>query len=368
MKISFYSFLLCTFVASAAIADRRITDLPSVMQTEGISGLLKMVAANKIAPPRIPSKWHLEHRTKNYDEKREAIDAREFGFRIVEELEVEELSQRERFADEMLFDQTVMLLDFSDWCVETVGWGNMVLANKCLELAAVASIRLTANTNFPVEKCEKIVSRLSPEWMKPRARASVLNDEARTNLFALAFVESNEELNMACGAGWFLMEFAKKNPPPDFRMPPNKSLNIAAAKSNLDFFEESPYLPNNISLRSSWDYRMFECFRGGFGIHIYREAENILNFRKTIGYFPTKFKKTMEAQEDLERMIKLAEKHGSKVTPVENEPSFDPIKEAFRVAWFNRPNRRISDDGKFITAYKSYKKVITGTYSKHDVP
>jgi hypothetical protein len=364
MKTIFYLFLFCAFFASAAIADSRIADLSSALQNGGISNFLQVAKSSGFAPPSIPSKWHLENRAKTYDEKQIAIYAREFGFRIVEALEVEALSQRERFADEMLFDQTVMLLDFSDWCVETVGWGNTILANQCLELAATASARLTANTNFPIEKCEQIVSRLSPEWMSPRARAAFLNSEAGTNLFALARIISSDELDMAYGAGRYLARYKNRTPPRDTRLPPNKSLNIAIAKDSLDFFEESPSLPNNTPLRSAWDYRMSERFRGGFGFHIYREAESILTFRKAIGYFPRKFERSAEEQAHLDKMIKLAEKYDDKVTPAEDEPSFDPVSEAFRLAWYNRPNRKIKDENNYFPALRAYKKSLLECIAK----
>jgi hypothetical protein len=373
--IVFCASLFYALAASSIFGKNPIDDLSSALQSGGVSTLLQVAKSSGFAPPSIPSKWHLENRAKTYDEKQTAIYAREFGFSIVEAIEDEERMQRDLFADEALFKQTLMLLDFSDWCMETVGWGNMVLANQCLELAAAASARLAANTNFPIGKCEKIVLRLSPEWMKPRARAEVFNVEAGTNLFTLAFVESKEELDMACGAGWFLMEFANKNPPPDFRMPPNKSLNIATAKKNLDFFEEYAYLPNNISLRSFWDYRMFECFRGGFGYHIYREAEGILDFRKTIGHFPEKYARSDAEQKQLEKDIIEYAKVGIKITPAENEPSFDPIREAFRRAWNKRPNRMRGDENKYENAFMAYKKVTSGAYggrefsdNNNDVP
>ena len=362
MKTTLHSFLFCVFAVGAAIAENRITDFSSALKNGGVSDLLQVAKSSGYAPPRIPLKWHLEHRAATNAEKQQATKSRELGFEIVAAIEDERRIQCDSFADETLFKQAIMLLDFSDWCVGTAGWGNMLLAHECLELAAVASIRLTANTNFPIEKCEQIVSRLSPKWMDARARAAVLNNEAGTNLFALAFVESTAELDMACGAGWFLMEFANKKPLPGFRMPPNKSLITDVAKSNLDFFVESPFSPNFESLRVSWDYRMFERFRGGFGDNIYRDAEDIVDFRKTIGFFPEKFIRTDAEQRQLEEGIKAYAKLGIKVTPEEESPSFDPIHEAFKQTWYKRPNRTRGDENGYVNAFWAYKKVVSGAY------
>ena len=362
MKTVFYSFLLCALAASTANADNCGVDLSSALQDGGVSNLLRTVKSNGFTPPRIPSKWHLEHRAATDAEKQQATKSRELGFEIVAAIEDERRIQCDSFADEMLFKQAIMLLDFSDWCIATIGWGNMLLAYECLELSAIASIRLTANTNFPIEKCEMIISRLSPEWMNPRERAAILNNEAGTNLFTLAFVESTEELDMACGAGWYLSRYKNRTPPSDTRLPPNKSLNIDIAKSNLDFFEEAPFSPNFKSLRASWDYRMTERFQGGFGYSICRDAEDIVDFRKTIGYFPEKFVRTEAEQRQLEEDIKEYAKWGLKIRPVEEEPSFDPMHEAFKRTWYKRPNRTLGDENGYVNAFWAYKRVVSGVY------
>ena len=368
MKTIFYLLLFCASFASAAIADSRIADLSSALQNGGVSNLLQAANSNGIEPPRIPSKWHLEHRVKTDAEKQTAEHAREFGFRIVEALEEEERIQRDSFADEALFKQTMMLLDFSDWCVETAGWGNMLLANESLRLAATASIQLAANTNFPIEKCEQIISRFSPEWMTPRARAEVLNNEAGTNLFALAFVTSTEELDMACGAGWFLMTFEAKTPSSGFHMPSNKSLNIPAAKSNLDFFVDAPNPPERNSFGASWDYRMFQRFKYGFEAQIHDEVKGILAFRKEVGYFPEKYVRSDAERRQLEKDITEYAKVGIKITPFEDDPSFDPLKESFRRAWNKRSNRTKGDDKVYVDAFRAYKNVISGVYGGREFP
>ena len=354
--------LLCAFTAGSAFGENLLDDLSSALQAAGVSNLLTFAKNNGIASPRIPSKWHLEHRTTTDEEKQQSVLARKFGFQIVEALDNEEKQQRDSFADEVLFKQTLMLLDFSDWCMETVGWGNMLLANRCLDLAAVASARLATNTNFPIERCELAVSRLSPEWMSSRARAAVLNNEAGTNLFALAFVESTEELDMACGAGRYLARYKNIKPPSDTRLPPSRSLDILAAKLNFDFFIDTPNSPDHKSLNASWDYRMFQRFRHGFATQIQDEAKNVLIFRKTIGCFPEKYARSEEEQRQLEDDIKEYAKVGIKITPPEDEPSFDPLKEAFRRAWNKRATRIKGDEKVYVNAFWAYKKVMSGVY------
>ena len=357
-------FILVFFVSVNGVAMEvpDIKGLSSAVEVGGLSNLMRFAQSNRMLPPAIPSKWHLEHRIKTPDEQRLAEATREFGFLLVESLEREERVQRETPADDRLYAQTERLLDFADWCLKTPGWGNAVLVNRARTLAAIASMRLTVNTNFPIVKCEQIVSRLSEDPLGPKARAAAMNAEARTNLFNLAEVDSDEELDMACGVGWSL----DKTAPEGWRIPSCRSLNIEIAKNNLDFFADAPYSPNWESPRASWAYRLFPNFRNGFEWNIFRKAEGVLVFRKEIGCFPRKFVMTTAERESLEKEIRLYAKHGMKITPPEADPSFDALKEAFRRAWYESQNRMLKDCKGYVWALEAYRRVISGAYSPLD--
>lgn len=194
-----------------------------------------------------------------------------------------------------------------------------------------------------------------------------MNTDARTNLFSLAKVDSNEELDMACGAGRYLSRYSGRTPPADTHLPPNKSLNLEAANANLDFFADSPYSPNWESPRTSWDYRLFLSFRGGFEWNLYREVERLYKFREVVGYFPKKFSMSREERDALDKEIQLYAKYGMKITLPEQDPLFDPWKEAFRRVWYTRPKRKLDEDNDYVSAVAAYKKVISGVYSLHDI-
>ncbi|MGI6749706.1 MAG: hypothetical protein ACOX6A_04215 [Atribacter sp.] len=343
-----------------------IKGLSTAVEAGGLSNLMRFAESSRTPPPAIPSKWHVEHRTKTPEERRLAEAVRDFGFLLVESLEQEERVQRETPADGRLYAQTEGLLDFSDWCMKTPGWGNVVLANHAWMLAANASLRLTSNIDFPIEKCEAITMRLVNDPLAPRMRAAAMNAEANTNLFNIAKVDSDEEMDMACGAGWFLMTFDGKTIPEGFHMPPNKSLNIPVAKANLDFFSEAPLSPDWESPRASWNYRLFTTLRGGSNKYFYQRAQGLLQFRKEIGFFPKKFVRSEEERAALNKDIQTYAAHGIKITPVEEAPSFDPWKEAFRRVWYERGNRKTSEDNHYVYAVSAYKLVISGAFSPLD--
>ncbi len=363
------TLLFCTVCIhhSAFAQDDRLESLFDSLDSNGISGIMKYVREEGISPPSIPSQWNVEKRTNNADERREKARIRAFGLALAESVEKTVAGQRELKADETLYEWVETLCDFADWCAETPGWGNQVLANYSLEQVAAISTRLTANTDFPIEKCEAVVARLSPEWLGPCGRAAAMNAEAGTNLFILAQVDSNEELDRACGAGWFLMSFEGKAVPEGFSMPSNKSLNVPAAKANLDFFSVPSASLEFQSPRSSWNQRLFVNFRGGFGWDVYRRAEALLQFRKTLGGFPRKFIRSPEEEEHLKSRIELAERFGAKVVRVEEKSDYDPLKEGFIQAWNNRPNRNISQQKIAPLAFSAYKQVISGAFSPLDI-
>ena len=369
MNKNLYRLIIC-FVACfpfwAIAQGHELEPLLETLDSGGIANFMAYVKDGGVLPPSIPSLWNVENRTKTVEEQRVKTRIRAFGFALAESVEKTIENQRQLNADESLYQWTETLCDFADWCATTPGWGNQVLANHSLEQVAAISTRLIANTNFPIERCEKIVERLSPEWLGPRGRAAAMNADVETNLFHLAMVDSNEELDMACGAGWFLMTFEGKPIPEGYQMPRNKSLNVLAAKANLDFFL-TPSVPSEFqSPKASWEERLFVYFRGGFGWDVYRRAEALLQFRKTLGGFPQKFMRSPQEEEHLKQRIKLAEEFGAKVVRVEDKPDYDPLKEGFIQAWDKRPNRDISQQKIALLAFSAYKRVISGAFSPLD--
>ena len=361
-----FIFVFLILLNGVAMEAPDIKGLSTAVETGGLTNLMQFAEGSRTPPPAIPSKWHVEHRTKTPEERRLAEAVRDFGFLLVESLEQEERVQRETPADSRLYAQTEELLDFSDWCMKTPGWGNAVLVNRARTLAAIASMRLTVNTNFPIEKCEQIVSRLSEDPLGPKARAAAMSVDAGADLFILEEVASNEELDMAYGAGWFLMTFAGKSIPEGFHMPPNSSLNVEVATTNLDFFVEKTLLNGLESPTTEWEDRSFGRFRYGFEWCLYREAEGLLKFRKEIGCFPRKFVMTTAERDSLEKEIHFYAKHGMKITPPEEDPSFDPLKEAFRRAWYENQGRMLKDCNGYVWALEAYRRVISGAYSPLD--
>ena len=289
------------------------------------------------------------------------------GLLILTELERLERIQKNTHADVALFIQAETLLDFKDWCMKTPGWGNVLLANRAWSMASESALRLTANLHFNENQCEAIIERLSEDPLSPRLRTAAMNAEAATNLFHIAKVDSQKELEAAWGAGWFLMTFDGNKVPDGFHIPQHKSLNVPAAKANLDFFVEDTSLLSGTTLRDGWNYRLLSTLRGASNEYVIKRAKAFLRFRKEIKYFPKKLERSDEELERLKRDIELYKAHGMKITPMENDPSFDPWKEAFRRAWYERQNKNPLEDNFYVYAVSAYKLVISGELSPLDV-
>ena len=163
---------LCAVADEPAYADR-IAVLNRALQDGGVTGLLAVVSDHRWDAPWIPSKWHVENRIKDGERVKVADAGRDFGFRLAKHLE----SVAEQFQSlppgEELCSLSLRMCDLSDWCASTDGRENLFLARRCLDLAAVGLGRVTASLDFPLEKCQILAARMSPQpdWMSEAKRA-----------------------------------------------------------------------------------------------------------------------------------------------------------------------------------------------------
>ena len=162
---------------------KRFALMRETVQTKSIEEFMAAVHENKWAMPRIPSKWHVEKRVKDEEEKQRLRAACDLGFQMA--LRLPEFGQNQTLetSKQLLFEQSLMLCDLSDWCASTVVYGNFFLARECLVLASIGLCRLTADMDFPIDKCQKLAFRLNPQWLGQSRLLHVLNNEAGAMIF-----------------------------------------------------------------------------------------------------------------------------------------------------------------------------------------
>ena len=366
-------FVAITFIwtltgnAHALNETAQIEQMAETLQKQGLTGFIETVRANQWDAPRIPSKWFVDSRITGGEEKRRAAVARDFGYQLAIQLDKFAQEQQTLPPANVLFQRSILLCDAGDWCTKTVGYGNIFLAQRCIDLAAVGLARLTASLEFPLTDCEKLAAKMRPEWQGMAYRLRVLNGEAEANLFINANV-TDEQLDWQWAIGWTLrVEKEKKKTLVGFIKQPDPGIvNVHVVTNNLDFFveNESPLLP--FTLLRSWDCRRHRIIAMGLGLQTVDKALGLLDFRKVIGFFPKEFVRSEEEWRKLREEIKEAAKWGARITPEEESSSYDPLNEAFRRAWLNRPNRKIGDQDHYGTAFHAYKDVISGRFFDRD--
>jgi len=126
--------------------------------------------------PPIYSAWHTEHVAKEEarDEKKKN---RELGRRIVKI--TEDWSKDLRSTDELteVHQKTGMVLSFADWVAGEPCYGNLIVAARCQDVAAIGVCKLLIDLEFPMEKIGPLLDRLNADWYEPSARGEAINRE-----------------------------------------------------------------------------------------------------------------------------------------------------------------------------------------------
>jgi hypothetical protein len=336
--------------------------LSDEVQRNGVEGLMKVVKDKGLSAPRIPSRWFVEECIQDNDEKARAKAAREFGQIIINELEKLAQEQQTLPAGELLFKRTFMLCNAGDWCAETVGYGNIFLARRFLDLAAVGLARLTVATNYPLSNCEMLATRMTPPWLGMDYRLQLLNQEVGTNLFVNSKI-TNQELDWQWSVGWSMWTMKGKTDPGRWLEAPNPTfVNLEAFTNNLLFFTftENPGSP--VTLRRSWDCRQHRLIASGLALPSISKALSVLNFRSVVAGFPSKLVRSAEETKKRDAEIIEAAKWGIKITKAEDDPSYDPLDWAFRREWLKRPHRNVSEDNQYVIALQAYREVNGGVF------
>lgn len=312
----------------------------------------------------MPSKWSVEHRPGSDDRRKIDLAGREFGRKLAVQLDAVAFSLQKLPPGPELNTQAYLLCDLSDWCASTTGYGNLFLAQRCLDLAAVGLARLTASLDFPLADCQKLAARMSPPWMSVETRARTLNDEAGTNLFAVSGTQT--EMEKTWGSGGFLMRERRSGiSRPQGQEPGRGFVETPTIRNNLDFFEddnEPPAAP--LTLVRSWDSKRYERIVNGLELQNINKALALLKFRSVVGRFPEKAEFSDDQLQQHEKAVAEAAKYGLTVSRMdEGQPSG---KAAFAQAWGQRPDRNPADHTLYASAWQAYSEVKSGQFVDQD--
>jgi len=296
--LCFYLLLIVPITTGANEVSRTVSiavlkEMQAILEQKGVSGFIDEAKKQNWPTPHIPTKWHVEHISTGADQRVETV-SREFGKELVGRLAALAPKLRQPITQEQRYEYTVQLLDLSEWCAATEGYGNVLLAQRCLNLACVPLAPLIADLSFPAERYAPLLKRLKPSWLGPEVRRRILNKEAGAEVFPRAEKQQEElEAVWAWGGIWrrerhdpgfidrewkaYPEEYAKRRDSPVIR-------------ANLDFFADDEYWkrPKPGTLKTRWEIKWHEMLVGGWGeVTTANAALALAEFRAKVGHFPT---------------------------------------------------------------------------------
>jgi len=248
----------------------RLVLMREAVQTKTIEEFMVAINENNWIMPRIPSKWHIENRVENEEEKHLLQAARDFGYQLALRLKTLEQEQLEIQPQNTLYQRTHLILDLSDWCAKPVGYHNYILAWECLNLSVFGLNRLTVSKEFPIEKCEILSKRLNPDWFGKTRLLQILNDEAGAVLFIndqIPYIKLTWEFGgrdqlMRDNDSLRTMEEAEKQLGINFFKPDARFINIQTFLKNKDFFNEPNRFPELPKSFETWNSRHYTWLVG----------------------------------------------------------------------------------------------------------
>jgi hypothetical protein len=312
----------------------RITAMRSIVESGDLRSFVDQAKRNGWTAPHIPSQWHVENAS-SPNRKSIELAARGLGKAFAKQFADIAPSMQTMVADERLSAVTLMLLDLSDWCATTEGYGNVLLAQRCLDLAAVGVARLTANLDFPVERCQALLVRTNPSWMSATMAVRVLNKDAGAEVFTTT---DRAEMERIYASGQRLLA-EQRNPqllaerqrnPRGLRL-----IETPAIKANLSFFdgvEIGQVKP--LTLINLWDKSWHLRIINGLELQSIQKAKGLAEFRRLIGKFPDKSFFSSEQLQKIEQWSREFSEKNKITRVVTSVGVFDSLeKAAFAHAW-----------------------------------
>ncbi len=338
------------------------SQVENLIIVESNFSVVKFVAAvksNHVVAPVIHSKWYVD-KIIDPDTRDRERGIRDAGKVLAERLDGWSESLGNLRSPEEITMECKSLLDLSDWLAASKGYGNLIIAFRCQDIASVGIGRLAVDLNYSYQAVSGLLSRLEASWQSPVARAEVLNDEAKTKLFDVSgknYAAAQKELTETWQNGEQTVHFqnmrqqsnqvldlVERRIPSDIDANDLEDLrkNIFAASSLSsdvkDFFTDtssSEYPARPWTVSRLWDIKRHSFFVGGdLQSTNARKLDMLLRFRQRVGNFPDQLSVTPEQAAAEQADILAAAKKGIRI--VSREKAYGSArKAAFAAAWRN---------------------------------
>ncbi|MCF8468799.1 MAG: hypothetical protein K9G33_15470 [Sneathiella sp.] len=322
-----------------------ISKLAASLKEEGIAEFLAGAGKEFSGAPRIDSRWHIDTVCQP-SARTAALEARHFGKDAIDQIDKFAEDVRAYYPPTDSVRRCQILLDLADWIASETGYGNLFIAARCHDLAAVEIGRLIADAGLPLGTGQGLLERSNAAWYAPEVRAAVLNREAGAVLFRahLALI-TQQDLDAVWKLG-VLCELEEQNPQlkiarqgiPPKGLEPWKDISASISTSfkshaeierNAAFFRDDPYNAGN-TLSETWELKHHMRLVVGLRPRSFHDLAALAAFRKAVGYFP-------------ERAPRGGHPFGS-----EGEAAFDE-------AW--RPHATPANHTTYVRAWATYSQI-----------
>jgi hypothetical protein len=280
-----------------------IEDMTVLLLKSAPADFLRVVSSNRWTAPVIWSKWYVD-RVQDKDALQVMVRNRAFGRALVARLDDWATDMRTATSLGQCTANGAALLDVADWLASAKGYGNLLLASRCRDIAAVGLGKVVADLGTPLEAASSLVSRLDAPWFSPFVRAAVLDAEAGTNLFnvsGLSPMEAEKRLEDTWRNGRLLrLKYSSPEAKAAFEGQTNAANAVLAEmvqrkglqpdesaifQQNLSFFADDP-LPRPLTLPNMWGAKRHEKLVVGFDLQNVKKIKALLAFRSVAGVFP----------------------------------------------------------------------------------
>lgn len=291
MKAHFFSLcwtllfaIGCQTVSAQSTELDAVRGLNSYLQKNGVIVFAQAVSENHWRTPTISSRWYVERVVVSGDAPLER-EKRDFGKAL--EARISELVPQLHASRDVTetYRRSALLIQLADWLSVSEGYGNLVLAARCKDVATVGLGPLVANLDFPMEKLAGLLTSLAPPTSSLRAR--VLNQEAGVELFSTTTTQDELESVWRSGALLMLEQANPKLRETRLSHPEVKVVETPSIKRSLPFFvdDDLPMPPTTANL---WSRKNHERLVTGLDVPNARKLLALAAFRQAVKAFPTK--------------------------------------------------------------------------------
>lgn len=282
-----FALAITSFVDLAALEPvgedefEKIESQRRILTASDLWNFFAIAQSNRWDAPKIHSQCWVDWLPRGSDGSIRLEQAkRDFGLEIVKAIEREAMRIVDPASTTERVRQANQLLDFADWIVKPVGYGNLAIAMRIENLACIPIGHLVADLDYPVEKSEALVQRLGTEAGWVRMQSAILNEESPHAYDAETKKELQTQWNENLRNAWLAFKAKEGRFPHYFTEGKNFPKEIA-------FYCEDKISQRPHTLSTKWNTKRHYIFCVmGYEDAIVEQLKNLLLFRKTIGRFP----------------------------------------------------------------------------------